>query len=219
MAQIRSTSEEIDIAILDTAAGLFAVHGVERTTVQQIADAVGYSKTGLLHRFPSKQAIVDAVDSMIDAQVDELVHRMRQTPMGPQRTGVLLGEISAAAIRIPGAVQYLLDAIKSLEHLDHRDSVGRGPEAVAGRVLEVMIGEEPSPEAELRLLLALQLVAGGAVIGAEPRFNGLGSGLAALLTELATTVAAGSHAPAEHHAAASPAHHRDGVLSPSSFDH
>lgn len=192
MAQVRSTPEEIDIAILDTSAGLFAVHGIERTTVQQIADAVGYSKTGLLHRFASKQAIVDGVDAMIDTHADELLHRMQQAPVGPQRTSVLLGEIAAVAIRIPGAVQYLLGTIKSVEHLDHRDAATGGAGAVAGRVLEAITGADATPEAELRLLLALRLVAGGAVIGAESRFHGLGNQLAPLLTDLATQVVAGS---------------------------
>lgn len=192
MVQIRSTSEEIDVAILDTAAGLFAVHGVERTTVQQIADAVGYSKTGLLHRFPSKQAIIDAVDGMIDGQADVLLVRMQQAPVGPARTSVLLGEIAAAAIRIPGAVQYLLDAIKSVEQLDPHDSVVHGPNAVAGRLLAAIAGEDSTPEGDLRLLLALQLVAGGAVIGAELRFRDLAPQLGQLLTDLATWVATGA---------------------------
>lgn len=192
VAQIRSTPEEIDIAILDTAAGLFAVHGIERTTVQQIADAVGYSKTGLLHRFASKQAIADGVDAMIDTHADELLNRMQQAPVGPQRTSVQLGEIAAVAIRIPGAVQYLLSTIKSLEHLDRGDATTCGAAAVAGRVLEAIAGADATPEAELRLLLALQLVAGGAVIGAESRFLGLGNQLAPLLTALATQVVAGA---------------------------
>lgn len=40
----RPTSREIDDQILDSAAGIFAVHGFAHASVQQIADAVGYSK-------------------------------------------------------------------------------------------------------------------------------------------------------------------------------
>ncbi|WP_257624910.1 TetR/AcrR family transcriptional regulator [Variovorax boronicumulans] len=46
--------------IVDRAAGLFAKHGFDNTSLQQIADAIGYSKTGLLYRFPSKAAIYEA---------------------------------------------------------------------------------------------------------------------------------------------------------------
>ncbi len=44
---MRQSAAEIDHAILDVAAGIFAVHGFAHTSVQQIADAVGYSKPGL----------------------------------------------------------------------------------------------------------------------------------------------------------------------------
>jgi hypothetical protein len=40
---VRQTSEQIDRAILDTAAHMFASHGYAGTSVQQVADAVGYS--------------------------------------------------------------------------------------------------------------------------------------------------------------------------------
>lgn len=184
--QIRSSAEEIDLAILDTAAGLFAVHGIERTSVQQIADAVGYSKTGLLHRFTSKQGIVDAVEAMIGDQIEALLLAMSATPQGPQRTGTLLREIAGAAHRVPGAVQYLLDIIKTL---DHASSDRCGAAGLAGRVLEALLEQGSDSEAQLRLLLALHLVAAGAVLGAEQRFADLAPRLVPLLTELATAVA------------------------------
>lgn len=44
------------------------MHGYARTSVQQLADAVGYSKAGLLHRFGSKQALqAGAVAAAADA--------------------------------------------------------------------------------------------------------------------------------------------------------
>ncbi len=58
---IRLTSTEIDEAIVDMAAGLFARHGMAQTSVQAIADATGYSKAGLLARFSTKQSLRDAV--------------------------------------------------------------------------------------------------------------------------------------------------------------
>ena len=58
---MRQTAAEIDHAILDVAAGIFATYGFPHASVQQIADAVGYSKPGLLHRFGSKEALHRAV--------------------------------------------------------------------------------------------------------------------------------------------------------------
>ena len=50
---MRQSAAEIDHAILDVAAGMFATHGFAHTSVQQIADAVGYSKPGLLRGWSS----------------------------------------------------------------------------------------------------------------------------------------------------------------------
>lgn len=59
----RPTKTQIDAEIIDRAAGLFARHGFENTSLQQIADAVKYSKAGLLHHYPNKNAIYEAVFS------------------------------------------------------------------------------------------------------------------------------------------------------------
>ncbi|HWH26002.1 MAG TPA: helix-turn-helix domain-containing protein [Pseudolysinimonas sp.] len=57
---IRPSKEQIDSDILDITAGLIARRGIKDTAVQAVADAAGYSKTGILNRFPSKEVLVDA---------------------------------------------------------------------------------------------------------------------------------------------------------------
>ena len=57
---IRPSRERIDSEILDVTAGLIARRGIKDTAVQAVADAAGYSKTGILNRFPSKDALVEA---------------------------------------------------------------------------------------------------------------------------------------------------------------
>ena len=59
--------QQTDEQILDRAAALFARHGFEQTSVQEVADAVGLSKAGLLHHFPSKDALHAAVLAHADA--------------------------------------------------------------------------------------------------------------------------------------------------------
>jgi len=70
---MRQSSAEIDHAILDVAAGIFATYGFQHASVQQIADAVGYSKPGLLHRFGSKEALHRAVLQEVAETVQEIV--------------------------------------------------------------------------------------------------------------------------------------------------
>src|SRR5689334_22019520 len=48
-------------ALLDHGARLCAEGGVRCLTLQAVADSAGVTKGGLLHHFPTKQALVDAI--------------------------------------------------------------------------------------------------------------------------------------------------------------
>jgi AcrR family transcriptional regulator len=52
--------------ILDAAYELFANEGVRKTTIATIAEQVGLSEAGLLHHFPSKDALLLAVLERVD---------------------------------------------------------------------------------------------------------------------------------------------------------
>jgi AcrR family transcriptional regulator len=60
--------------LLDSAARLAVEEGLAGVTVQAVADAAGVTKGGLLHHFPNKQALVEAVFSglleRLDAEID-----------------------------------------------------------------------------------------------------------------------------------------------------
>ena len=64
------------------AAGLFARHGFAHTSVQQVADAVGYSKPGLLHRFGSKDALFQAALAEVTSTATALRPRSWTTSGG-----------------------------------------------------------------------------------------------------------------------------------------
>ncbi|WP_432542728.1 TetR/AcrR family transcriptional regulator [Kineococcus sp. SYSU DK002] len=107
----RQTREEIDEEILDTAAALFARHGVEQTSVQRIADAVGYSKTGLLHRFPSKEAIAEATVAHTAARFEAVAARVGGRPTGRDRDRAVLDELVTLAQTRPGLVSFMLTSL------------------------------------------------------------------------------------------------------------
>ena len=83
---MRQSPAEIDHAILDVAAGLFATHGYAHTSVQQVADAVGYSKPGLLHRFGSKEALHRAVLAEVTETVQKVVGHATRIATIPTRS-------------------------------------------------------------------------------------------------------------------------------------
>ena len=69
--------ELVHRALLDHTAKLAVEHGLAAVTVQAVADAAGVTKGGLLHHFPSKQALISAVFAdlleALDRQLDERI--------------------------------------------------------------------------------------------------------------------------------------------------
>ncbi|WP_416971730.1 TetR/AcrR family transcriptional regulator [Streptomyces sp. 4F14] len=87
---MKPTSEEIDRALIDVAAFVFAQHGFAQGTVQAIADAAGYSKAAVLKRFGSKERIQDAVVIQAEEAAGTLAGIGAAAPVGPERDAVLV---------------------------------------------------------------------------------------------------------------------------------
>jgi AcrR family transcriptional regulator len=99
---LRPTKTQIDAEIVDRAAALFARHDFEHTSLQQIADAVGYSKAGLLHHFPSKKALYDAVISALRAHIEAMAASVEALPVGMERDRALVEASIDFAFERPG---------------------------------------------------------------------------------------------------------------------
>ncbi|WP_371656112.1 MULTISPECIES: TetR/AcrR family transcriptional regulator [unclassified Streptomyces] len=81
----RPTRAELDAEIVEAAAELFTAQGYLGTSVQEIADRVGYSKTGLLHRFPSKERLLAATLRGPLTEFAALRATWSALPDGPER--------------------------------------------------------------------------------------------------------------------------------------
>lgn len=99
---LRPTKAEIDAEIIDRAAALFAQHGFAHASLQQIADAVGYSKAGLLHHFPSKQAVYDAVIKTLHEHVEAMLEDVRAIDVGIERDRAVVEAAVTFAFERPG---------------------------------------------------------------------------------------------------------------------
>ena len=156
---MRLTSAEIDQGILDVAAGIFAQHGYAQTSVQQVADAVGYSKAGLLHRFGSKEAMYLAGLETGTALVDEILGESSALPFDEDRTRSILEIFTAQAIRHPGMVQMLLRAFEP-----SNDGPGKEQIRELGyRLLALLNPPFSTPVERLRVVLAMQLIVNAAL--------------------------------------------------------
>lgn len=107
----RPTRQEIDDEIVDTAATLFARHGFSETSIQRIADAVGYSKGGLLRHYPSKEALQDAVIDRCLTDLQAIAASVAGQESGPHRDRAVLTQLAHLAVQRPGFVALMLSVL------------------------------------------------------------------------------------------------------------
>src|SRR5579885_716087 len=76
MVAARAAEQDVRAAIVSAATKLFAARGFEGTALQDVADAVGVSKQAVLHHFPSKEHVRQAVLDGILAHWNEALPRL-----------------------------------------------------------------------------------------------------------------------------------------------
>jgi AcrR family transcriptional regulator len=108
VAVARPFRDRIEDSILDSAAALFARRGFAKTSVQDLADAVGLSKAGLLHHFPSKEALHQAVLGQAEALGRRVLDEVGHLPDGAARDRHVLEFLVDVALAHPGLVAMLL---------------------------------------------------------------------------------------------------------------
>src|SRR5262245_37398017 len=83
---------ETRVRLLDTALGLFTVHGVEGTSLQMIADALGVTKAAVYYHFKTKDEITEAVAEPALRELNSILdHAATITRPGPRTDYVVDG--------------------------------------------------------------------------------------------------------------------------------
>ncbi|WP_440710809.1 TetR/AcrR family transcriptional regulator [Herbiconiux sp. YIM B11900] len=152
--------------LLDAALGLFSRHGVNGTSLQMIADALGVTKAAVYHQYNSKDEIVIAVATPALEQMDRIVSEAEAEAGPRERFDAMLD----------GLVELVLD------HREFAASLQRDPEM--GRLLRaddrytsltdrfdlLLIGDQPTPAARV----ALAAAGGGLMVaGVDPALAGI----------------------------------------------
>ncbi|WP_091108862.1 TetR/AcrR family transcriptional regulator [Geodermatophilus dictyosporus] len=104
----RPFRHQVDEGILDRAAALFARGGFAKTSVQDVAGAVGLSKAGLLHHFRSKDALHEAVLAQADTLGRQVLAEVGDLPAGAARDVRAVEVLVDVALAHPGMVALLL---------------------------------------------------------------------------------------------------------------
>ncbi|MFB9948015.1 TetR/AcrR family transcriptional regulator [Rhizobium puerariae] len=74
--------EQVRRSLLDHAARCAVDEGLASLTLQAVADAASVTKGGLLHHFPSKQALIEAVFEDMLRKLDEEIERLMAEDAG-----------------------------------------------------------------------------------------------------------------------------------------
>jgi len=154
---VRPFRQQIDEGILDRAASLFARHGFEQTSLQAIADAVGLSKAGLLHHFPSKDALHEAVLGFADTLGQRVLEQVRDLPLGAARDRRAVETLIDVALAHPGVVALLLAPVTQ-SGADDGPPEKTGPGVAALEAFGVD-PETAAPERLVRVIAALTALA------------------------------------------------------------
>jgi TetR/AcrR family transcriptional regulator len=94
MVTARAAEPEVRAAVLTAATRLFAAHGFDGTTLQEVADAVGVTKQAVLHHFPSKEHIRQAVlDAILDHWQRTLPRLLLAATASEERFEAVFGEL------------------------------------------------------------------------------------------------------------------------------
>lgn len=109
MGGYRQQAEE---QILDRAAALLARRGA-RTSMQQIADAVGLSKAGLQYHFPTKDSLHSAVLAKAAGIGQQVLDVVGDLPIGAERDLRAIEAWIDVALAHPGLVSLLLTPVSS----------------------------------------------------------------------------------------------------------
>jgi len=152
--------------VIDAALGLFAEHGVNGTSLQMIADAIGVTKAAVYHQFRSKEEIVVAVAEKELVRLDVAVTAAEAESERSRALEVLLGEVVDLAVDRRHVVSALMTDPVVARLLATHDPF---PELMA-RVSRVLMGEAPTAEDRVRAAMT-QAGIGGAV--SQPIVGGL----------------------------------------------
>ncbi|MGH3881477.1 MAG: TetR/AcrR family transcriptional regulator [Actinophytocola sp.] len=158
----RPAAPDTRTRLLETALELFTRHGVEGTSLQMIADALGVTKAAVYYHFKTKDEITEAVAEPALRQLRTVVHEATALRRrGAQVDHVLAGVVDLAIQHRALAAVFSTDpgVARALERTLHDE------ENVKECLTELLVGPGEDPAAAVAAHVAL---AGIALAGGSP---------------------------------------------------
>jgi AcrR family transcriptional regulator len=161
-------AEDTRTRLLHTALRLFTEHGVEGTSLQMIADALGITKAAVYYHFKTKAEITEAVAEPGIRDLDDLVLRAgAQKRRGAQVDLLLEGFVDLVVRHRTLVALFSSDPglIRAIEKSAHG-----GMEGFGQALLGILSGPDPDTTARVNAMVALT---GIAMAGGSPDLAGL----------------------------------------------
>ncbi|MBT2504280.1 TetR/AcrR family transcriptional regulator [Curtobacterium sp. ISL-83] len=142
--------------ILSVAERLFTERGFEGTSIRDISEELGMTKSSLYHHFPNKDAILLALFGERGQELDELLAWVREQPKDDKL-------LQRAALRwIDQATPERLDRLRfARANQAELRRLSDGPETIQngyGRLIDEILGAEASDEDRLYAQLAFDTI-------------------------------------------------------------
>lgn len=137
--------------VLETAAELFAEHGVQGTSLQMIADRIGVGKAAVYYQFRSKDDIVRAILTPVFDDIAELVSSAESLlPQRLRREAAIEGLVGLAVRRRRASFPFRRD-----HHIDELIAGDPRFQSVFDRFHALLLGPDPDPAARIAVTMAL----------------------------------------------------------------
>jgi TetR/AcrR family transcriptional regulator, cholesterol catabolism regulator len=108
--------------IIEVAAGLFAKRGFEGSSLQDVADTVGISKTAIYHHFKCKQEILIALHhGLIDRIIERQEDRSHIARTAKEMLRAFIGDLIALMHKHPTHLRVFLELYRHLPPRARRD--------------------------------------------------------------------------------------------------
>lgn len=164
-----SAANDTRSRLLDTALKLFSEHGVEGTSLQMIADALGVTKAAVYYYFKTKDEIAEAVAAPTLHALEQVIEAARTRPSrGAQVDHVLRGFVELII-----GQRLLLGVYNSdpgMQRVVNRTFQGPRGEDLRTRMRAVLAGDHPDLDDAITLHVVFT---GLAMAGGAPEYASL----------------------------------------------
>ncbi len=146
---------------------MFTEHGYEKTSLREIAEALGVTKAALYYHFKSKEDIVSSLLEDYFGQIDALVSWGENEPPGPARRAEILRRYVAIVQEGEAAFRMLHQNQAAIKGLSGSKNTGQLFRERLSPLIALLTGPNPGLEDRLRAAMALGGISMGWMVFSE----------------------------------------------------